>query len=134
MGDARPQHPLRPPRRHPLRRPRPHPRRKRNPLFTPQTVATTQTKTSPRISYFSLCPKSRPNLGADLVPLIFTGISAPPPSFLKNGSTGFNRIDFHFYAPICATFASVRIFPANSNWSPSSEYSPVNATVAPGNV
>src|SRR5438270_6705416 len=84
--------------------------------------------------FLSLCPRSNPNLGADFVPLIFTGISAPAPSFLKNGSTGFNRIDFHFEATICDNFASVRIFPAKSNRSPSSEYSPVRPIVAPGNV
>jgi hypothetical protein len=65
--------------------------------------------------FLSLCPKSNPNFGADFVPLTFTGISAPAPFFLKKGSTGFNKIDFHRVATICDTFASVRIFPENSN-------------------
>jgi hypothetical protein len=56
------------------------------------------------------CPKSVPKCGSDFVPVIFTGISVPAPSLLKNGSAGFSKIDFQ-PVTICESFASIFALP-----------------------
>ena len=54
---------------------------------------------------------SRPNFGADFVPLILTGISAPPPSPLKNGDTALSRNESHRESTILERGTSVRTIP-----------------------
>jgi hypothetical protein len=49
------------------------------------------------------------------VPVIFTGIAAPAPSFLKNGSAGFNSHDFqrdvtyHFPSRVARQIQETRV-------------------------
>ncbi len=81
---------------------------------------------------FSFRNRSSPNFGDPLVPLTHTGISAPAPCLWKNGSSGFSSHDFHHDVTICESFASVRTLPSNWNCSPSSVYTPLSSTVAPG--
>src|ERR1700757_2479688 len=86
------------------------------------------------MDHYFLPPISRPNLGAVLVPVILTGISAPAPFLWKKGSTGLSMSDFHQVEVICESLASVRTFPAKSNFLPSSVYWPARLMVAPGSL
>src|SRR3954447_18238242 len=67
-----------------------------------------------------------------LLPVTFTGITAPHPFFLKNGSTGFSSQRFHLEATISEISALVCTLPWRSTTLPASLYVPLSCTSPPG--